>query len=683
MFKKRPKKHHGPDLLSVYHKLEHKVEDVIEDIPRVKEKRKKDRFFRAFKILFYCFLGGMVIIVLLGIFVFKDVWHVYQHSISGKKSLERSIDLAYVQDFEGTAISASKASNDLAAAHRGVDRLSGNFLISNFDIAKEKSGKIQRFLRSATLVVKSLEDGGEIGARLKSFFPEEEEINFEDLSEGTKKEFLRVVYESPPALRGIEGNLKLALADMENINEDGFFFLFDDKLEKSEKELGRAIQAVKRSSQLAEIIPLLAGYPQRSDFLLMLQNNDELRPSGGFLGTYGIAQTENGIFKRLETHDIYHMDMPVKDKIEVEPPRPIKKYLNNEWFMRDSNWSPDWPTSAQKIEWFYHLENELLPPENQINDFSGEFEGVIGITPVFVTDLLAITGPIVIEGTEYNKDNFTRLLQYRVEEGYVQLGVPSWERKEVIGKILQELKIRLLDLPASRWGEVVDVLQRRTGKKDALIYFKDNSAQEVARDLEIAGEMAETDKDYLMVADANLGSLKTDAVIKRNINYSIRRRNKASEVELSINYSHTGGIDWRTTHYKTYTRVYVPKGSKLISLDKENTTEEENKTQISDERGKTVFGTYLKIPAGSNGSLNLKYRLPEKISQQIEKGGYELYWQKQPGNSIEKITVDADLGSGVKSYNPTGFYADKISNHQVRWSGELREDRGFKIEFAN
>jgi hypothetical protein len=594
--------------------------------------------------------------------------------------LERSIDLAYIQDFEGTAISASKASNDLAAAHRGLDHLSDNFLISNFDIAKEKSGKIQRFLRSATLVAKSLEDGGEIGAHLKSFFPEEE-VNFEGLSDGTKKEFLKVVYESPPALRGIEGNLKLALADIKDINEDGFLFLFDDKLKKSEKELDKAIQAVKRSSQLAEIIPLLAGYPQRSDFLLMLQNNDELRPSGGFLGTYGIAQTENGKFKKLETHDIYHMDMPVKDKIEIEPPLPIKEYLNSEWFMRDSNWSPDWPTSAQKIEWFYHLENELLPPENQINDFSGEFEGVIGITPVFVTDLLAITGPIVIEGTEYNKDNFTKLLQYRVERGYVQLGEPSWERKEVIGKILEELKIRLFNLPLDEWREVAGVLQRNVERKNVLTYFKSDSAQEAAGELGMTGKINKGSNDYLMVVDANLGSLKTDAVMKKKVDYKLQYKDGELVADLDINYSHTGEIDWRTTDYKTYTRVYVPKGSELLSSGKsDNIAGQEGSVRSGTEHEKTVFGEYFVIPAGENGRFSLKYKLPGQVKERLQNGDYKLYWQKQPGNDMERITVDADLKSEVKSYNPIGFYADKINESRVRWSGGLRKDREFEIK---
>jgi hypothetical protein len=618
----------------------------------------------------------------LGAFIFKDVWQAYQYSISGKNALERSVNSVYGQDFQEAAVSASKASNDLATAYESMDRLSDNFLFSGIEPVKEELNQFRRLLRATALVSESLEEGGKLGAGFNSFFSKEE-MNFESLSERDKEKFLRMVYESPPALKGIEGNLGLALVDLENLEDSGFLFLLGDKLEKGEKELRKAVQMVKKVSQLTEIIPMLAGYPERSDFLLVLQNNHELRPAGGFLGTYGIAQTTNGTFEKLETHDIYHMDMPVKDEIEIDPPAPIKEYLNKEWFMRDSNWSPDWPTSAKKIEWFYHLENQLLPPKNQINNFAGEFEGVIGITPAFVTDLLAITGPIVIEGTEYNKNNFSRLLQYRVERGYIQLGEPSWERKEVIGRILEEMKIRLFNLPVDRWREVVDVLRRNSAGKDVLVYFKDNSVQKTARELGAAGEVSETKNDYLMVVDANLGSLKTDRVIKRNINYELKQENRELVANLDIRYSHTGGIDWRTTDYKTYTRVYVPKGSKLLSFDKKNNiAERKSGVQTGSEHKKTVFGTFLRIPAGENGSLSLKYKLPAKTSERIG-DGYELYWQKQPGNNIEKITVDVNLQSGVKSYNPVGFYADKINESRVRWSGELREDRRFELRSRN
>jgi hypothetical protein len=153
---------------------------------------------------------------------------------------------------------------------------------------------------------------------------------------------------------------------------------------------------------------------------------------------------------------------------------------------------------------------------------------------------------------------------------------------------------------------------------------------------------------------------------------------------LDINYSHTGGIDWRTSDYKTYTRIYTPKGSELLSLNKlNNSADPGDEVQVRTEYGKTVFGSYIKISAGENGGFRLRYKLPERISERVRDDGYELYWQKQPGNNIEKIVVDVGLKNGVKSYNPVGFYADKMNESRVRWSGEMREDRQFELKVKN
>lgn len=682
MFLKRFRKKKEFDLLHAYHRMEEGVEDMLEEFPPWKKKRSFLR--RVLKILFYCFLGLLVAVVFLGAFVFNDIWSIYNNSLSGKNKLEEAVDLSYSHRFHQAAVSASGAKQDLLTSYYGVEKWNNNVIISRFDFLQDRLIQFQHLLKTGVLLSQSLEKGGRIGGEIKNVFPGEN-LSFNSLSERKKRELLRIFYENSSIFKGIEGSLELAQLSLDRVRDEGMFFLLDNKIVRGQEKLEEGINTTKRILPLTELLPMLAGYPQKSDFLIALQNTNELRPAGGFLGTYGIAQTRNGMFETLETHDIYHMDMPVRDKMEVEPPSPIAEYLNKEWFMRDSNWSPDWPTSAQKIEWFYHKENSLLPPENKINDFSGEFEGVIGITPRLVTDLLSILGPVTVEGVEYDQHNFTRLLQYRVEKGYVERGIPSWHRKEVIGQILRKIKIKLFDLPVSQWDEIAGIIDDCVERKDVMLYFQDEYLQKIAKKMRIAGETVEAGQDYLMVVDANLGARKTDTVVMKNIDYQLEQDSEGLMVDLDINYSHTGEKGWRVSDYKTYTRVYVPSGSELISWDqKNNAARRKNEMKVKNKYGKTVFGTYLRIPVKENGSLQLKYRLPEKVAQQIsEENGYGLYWQKQPGNNIEKIIVDVDLSNKVKSYHPAGFYAERHGPGNIRWSGELRRDRQFKIRFMS
>jgi len=424
-----------------------------------------------------------------------------------------------------------------------------------------------------------------------------------------------------------------------------------------------------------ESIDRLAGYPEKSNFLFLLQNNAELRPTGGFIGTYGIIETNLGDISRFDTHDIYHIDMPVKDKINVTPPQALVKYLGvDRWYMRDSNWSPSWPESARQAEWFFREENKLLDKP----DIVGDFDGVLGITPSLITDLLYLTGPLTIENVTYDKDNFSKLLEYRVEKGYVDLGVSSWERKEVIGDIAEILKKRLLDLPSSQWPGLINVLSRNLASKDILIYLHDESLNNIIKENNFSGEIVQAPLDYLMVVDANMAAYKTDEVISRSINYNLEEKDGNLFVNLKIHYAHQGDFDWRTTKYRTYTRIYVPLGSQLVQVSDLG----EEKVSISEDFQKTVFGAFHTIEPGEIGTLQFYYKLPKNLTTKIlEKGEYSLYTQKQPGVKNSKLTIDLKLKNKLTSYSPTGFSSDNNKNGDLRWQTEFDSDKNFKASF--
>lgn len=685
MFRKRsPHKHH-PDFLRAYKAIEHRVEDLVEELPGVKERKKKKKFLGFLRVLVYIGLTAVVVIVVVGFFIVGDLWQLYRTSTAGKANLESSIQNIYSYEFGAAAVSASKAKENFDMADSSLEDLRDSFLVSNIQYFDDQFRELEYLLQAGYLLSDSLVKGTELAQQINVQLRHryDADLSFGQFTEKERRGVLRVVYESAPTVKGILGNLRLASSQLEKVKTTGLLKLYQTEIKKLRVKLAAAIELSGKAEYMCEVLPWLAGYPSESNFLLILQNSDELRPSGGFVGTYGLVATNNGVFKRLETHDIYHMDMPVKDIIDIEPPRPIKQHLNDKWFMRDANWSPHWPDSARELLWFYNLEDKLLPAEDQINNFSGEFDGVIGITPDLVEDLLSIVGPVIVEGTEYNQENFTRLLEYRVERGYVQLGEPSWHRKEVIGKILQQLKVKIFDLPFSHWGEVANIVRDNASKKNILLYFEDEHLQGYAERIGVDGGIKQVDNDYLMIVDANMGARKTDAVMKKSVQYRIKEKKGEMYVDLIVNYSHPGGIDWRTSDYKTYTRVYTSYGSELINVRAKTGHEEKQlPIDVTQEHGKTVFGTFLTIKEGEVGSLYLEYKLADKISEVIDQEGYKLYFQKQPGNNFDNIVVDVELEDKVKSYNPIGFYADKINDRRVRWSGELRRDRRFEIQFV-
>ena len=167
--------------------------------------------------------------------------------------------------------------------------------------------------------------------------------------------------------------------------------------------------------------------------------------------------------------------------------------------------------------------------------------------------------------------------------------------------------------------------------------------------LQADGVIKKTDKDYLLVVDANLAAFKTDSVIEKGIEYDVRGQNQGmAKAKLKLNYQHNGGFDWRTTRYRSYTRVFAPLGSKLVSLKAQDSANLEAKSINSYDDlalNKTVFGFFFSLEPGSKGAIVLEYDLPENINRDLQSKNYELIIQKQAGRRTNalRVIIDGEL----------------------------------------
>jgi len=657
-----------PDFKKIYHS----AQNLYDDLPVVKKRRLARKYFKIIKYLSV----GLVVVFLLSIIFFGGAFialqSVYSEALSGKDNLEQAVAMMENRKFDEAATYAKNAAGDFQLSLDNLDKAKEDYFARHSVFVKTQLESSAYLFNAAIILSGAIERGAVLGGGLEGVLGENKKMSFSQFTQSEKGMLLERFYSSTPELKDMQKDMDTALSDLRQVNFSGVLSPVQGKVADLMVKISAANDLLGEVIPMSNLLPRLSGYPKKASYLLVLQNNDELRPTGGFMGTYGIMELDAGEITRLDTHDIYHLDMPVQSKINIAPPDPIKKYLNPKWYMRDANWYPDWPTSAEKILWFYKTEDSLLPPKNQINNFRGEFSGVIAITPKLVSDLLTVTGPIYIGDQEYDPSNFVDILQYKVEKGYAQLGVPSWQRKEVIGEIIKQLKIRLFDLPSSRWGEIINLLKNSATNKDVLVYARDRDLEKEITAQGWGGEIKNTPGDYLMAVDANMAALKTDSVMGRNLEYKLARTADGLMATLNMNYANKGTFTWKTQEYKTYTRIYVPLGSKFISLEGG-----ESEITTGSESGKTFFGVYFKVQPGKIKNLVLKYQLPARLGNSRP---YELYMQKQPGKQMDDITVDLTPGNGVKSYSPTGFYATK-NGLGIKWNTDLNTDREFIINF--
>ncbi len=465
--------------------------------------------------------------------------------------------------------------------------------------------------------------------------------------------------------------------------------IFKDKLDKAKNELSQANdllggvdeKAVPQDKQeqlvkLKEQLPLileninhfegytdfllnLLGHNQSKTYLFLFENNDEIRATGGFIGTYGIIKVSEGEISQLFIDGIYNPDGQLKERII--PPKPIQK-MSATWSMHDANWWPDFPKSAQKVAWFYEKTG------------GPTVDGVIALTPKLMKDLLTVTGPITMDkyNTTVTADNFIEVTQYKVEVDYdKQMNRP----KQFLADLLPIVLGKVFNATPDKWVQILKDFSDCLNQRQILMYFFDKDSEQKISELGWSGEVLDTPKDYLSVINTNISGLKTDHVINQTINHSVEIKPDGSIFDtVSVTRTHNGGkekYDWYNGVNSDWMRIYVPKGSQLLSAEgytrevdsspvdyeklgfvkDEMVSSEEDSTTIDpysgtriyEDSGKTVFANWTYVSPGETLTVKYTYLLPFKLRfDDIKKPAdtYSLLVQKQAGDEHSKISSE-------------------------------------------
>jgi hypothetical protein len=650
-------------------------------------KAERRRAILFVKILLYAFAAVAAIsLILVGIY-FGTARKVYSLSDKGKQNLELASNEISALNLEKAGMYLTEAENNFSEAAESFNKLS---FLSKIPWIGNQYDAASSLLRSGVQTSSALHDLVGVAEEVISVMGDAEavvqgipsvsgEVSFVGISPEKKRELLQKLFESPPRLAGAKAKIDLALLALDQINEDDVAGQILKILEPVREALLKIQGILAKAIPAAEILPKIAGYPESKTYLFLLQNSDEMRPTGGFIGTYGIVKVKDGNVETFDTDNVYALDGAAERFLRVSPPAPIGKYLRvGAWFLRDANWSPDFPTAAAQAEWFYKAEGGR---EKKI-------DAVIAVTPTFIENILRQIGNIEIDGETFTPENLMDVLQYKVEKEYYEKGIPEVQRKDIVGKLGEKIFERLTSLPSSRWSSLFRVADQALAERHLLVWSEDQELQEIIAREGWSGKILESSGDYLMVIDANLAALKTDGVMDKKINYSLSKDLSGNyRAKVDINYRNNGTFTWKTTRYRTYTRIYVPDGSVLIAgsgmMENDKILDPSGrpgKIDIGEEAGKTYFGAFISIEPGKEGTLSFEYTLPEKIKNQIDQKLYKLLVQKQSGTIAHPLTLNLNFGKNIKQAVP--------AEEQKNWGDttyklqtELREDKSIEIGF--
>jgi hypothetical protein len=463
---------------------------------------------------------------------------------------------------------------------------------------------------------------------------------------------------------------------------------------------------------MVSVAPTLLGSgkvgPQT--YLILMQNEDELRPTGGYLTAVGSAVVKDGklLSMNIESSELID-DLSKPYPI---PPWQYRKFMNIDIFLfRDSNWFTDFPTTVSWAEYFYSYSR------------AASADGVMTIDTHVIARLLETLGPVKVQNVSTPITNENVLEYLRSGEEAPPAGVTGkWDRKQFLGRLAQPLLEKLLSARGETWTRLAPVMLELLDERHILLQFDDVETTGLLERHNWDGAVRIPDNsDFLMAVEANMGYNKSNAVTESAFEYSVDLTDIENPVgTLMIRQTNRSQVDVpcepfaserfllapkapgeiREPYYEidechwAYFRIYTPEGTKLVRSTPQEIPAESTWLGVAipaktDDLGSEdipnaqVFGAMLLTPTHSTNQMEFEYNLP--VQAIVEENGtwvYKLKVQKQPGTLANSFILSFRLPAGARVDNASSTVPfvekDGVWTAQL----DLRRDLDIELKFT-
>ncbi|MDD5073616.1 MAG: DUF4012 domain-containing protein [Candidatus Shapirobacteria bacterium] len=436
------------------------------------------------------------------------------------------------------------------------------------------------------------------------------------------------------------------------------------------------LPAIVEATKLTlDSLPFLANFLSHDEqkIILLLQNNMELRPTGGFIGSLALMNFSSGRLVDFTVKDVYEADGQLKG--QVDPPQDLKEYLGEEtWYLRDSNWSPDFPTTARQVLWFW---------QKQLDQ---DADAVVAINLRVAQEILSALGEIYLPDYQekITAQNLFERAEYHSEVGFFP---GSTQKKDFLGSLVFEILAVLKrenNLPVS----LLTAFQQSFLEGEIMMYFTDPKLEGQVMALGFDGGIKEAVcqkesclSSYLWAIDTNIGANKANFFVKKRLIQRLGVSDTQVNHSLRLTWQNTAQTQsWPAGTYKNYWRLYVPGSAILQEAFLENNAGQRQAINlaVNQEMGKTVWSYLIEVPINSQVTLEINYQ----IKNQFSKGRKRLIFliQKQAGSVWDE---DVTLVSYPANWLPLIVSPETdIASGAITYRNVLNQDRLFEFEWG-
>lgn len=435
------------------------------------------------------------------------------------------------------------------------------------------------------------------------------------------------------------------------------------------EQFQKKIAQMRKMRKIVTLLPELLGEKEEQTLLLLFANNMELRPGGGFIGSFAILKTNHFGLQDLRILDVYDADGQLS--AHITPPNPIRDYLNQpHWFLRDSAFFPDFYDTYQQATFFLQKELGL-----------SSWSGAALITTSGVKEIIGAFNELYLPdySEKITKDNFYIKTQYYAENDFFP---GSTQKKSFLNSIVQQILSQ---------AELADPLLLSTSvvegfdQKNMVLFMNSEGSQKKLDELYWSGRLAtpfcpptaalNCYADFQFPLDANLGVNKTNFFVDQT--YTTKTViDDAGLIKTTITIEYTnnslsevfpGGT------YKNYFQILLPADSSLTSI----LVDGAQLPSYDSETGKhKVIGFLMEILPQAKKTVTLSYN----SSLRFKKGKaiYQLVIQKQIGAQSHDVHFELLLPENIHLLNTN--FSPLVKNSQILYNTDLSTDRVFFIE---
>lgn len=370
---------------------------------------------------------------------------------------------------------------------------------------------------------------------------------------------------------------------------------------------------------------LLTG-PQK--WVVIFQNSQELRATGGFMGSLAFVTASDGKIEKTDVQDIYQPAGQLTGYLE--PPAGAKEYLSSGkgWQLPDANWSPDFPSSAQQI-----LQMLALSGHQNLN-------GVIAINLEVATALIDITGPIYLP--DYKMTVTANNLADELRSNRDDFFPGSVAKQHLLANFFTHFQTTILNASLPQKIAIVNTLLNESQQKNVQFFASDIKLQKMLSHHDLTGEVqlpAKPADDYLYLVESNVGINKANRTIDRQVTLT----RTPAELQIAITFTNkntptmrdTTGLGADHLHYVNYQRIYLKPDTKITAI-----TYQDNPITNWDEKSVTIAGQTLTeigflitVPEQSQGVALITISRPQLTPPT------QLFIQKQSGLPPVSYTI--------------------------------------------